>query len=303
MNNFENLINNVRDYNCNLFLNEPMSSHTSFKIGGCAKLFVEVNDLLALKTIINELRKENIKFKIIGNGSNILVSDKGLDFVVIKLSGKFNDIKIKNSTEIIAGSAVKLSSLCKFAMENSLSGLEFAYGIPGSVGGAVFMNAGAYGGEIKDVLTSCNFIDENLNECILNNNKLKFGYRKSVFSKNNGIITTACFKLKMDKKENINKKMQEILQRRKDKQPLEFPSAGSVFKRPVGNFAGTLIEKSGLKGKTIGGAQVSSKHAGFIINKNSATCSDVLNLIDYIQKIVFEKHNIKLEPEIKLWEN
>lgn len=301
MENFENVIEKAKNYNCNLLLNENMAKHTSFKIGGNAKLFVEVNDLFSLKAIINLLKKSNIKFKIIGNGSNLLISDTGLDFAVLKLSGKFNEIKLQNSNEIIAGSAVKLSSLCKFAMENSLSGLEFAYGIPGSVGGAVFMNAGAYGGEIKDILTSCSFIDKNLNEIIFKNSQAEFGYRSSVFSKNNGIITKACFKLHPDKKENINKKMQEILQRRKDKQPLELPSAGSVFKRPEGNFAGTLIDKSGLKGKSIGGAQVSTKHAGFIVNKGSATCNDVLNLIDYIQKTVLEKHGVKLEPEIKLW--
>lgn len=303
MENFDKLIDLAKNNNCNVLLNEPMSNHTSFKIGGAAKLFIEVKNNNALKTLLKFIYKEDIKFKIIGNGSNILVSDAGLNFVVIKLSGEFNDIELKNSNEIIANSAVKLSTLCKFAMENSLSGLEFTYGIPGSVGGAVFMNAGAYGGEIKDVLSYCCFIDEHLNEIKFENNQLEFGYRKSIFSKNNRIITKACFKLQPGIKENINKKMQEILQKRKDKQPLEFPSAGSVFKRPEGNFAGTLIDKSGLKGKTIGGAQISQKHAGFIINKGNATCSDVLNLIKFTQKTVLEKHNIQLECEIKLWEN
>ena len=251
-----------------------------------------------LTEIIKLCRKENFPFFILGNGSNLLFTDdfhKGAFISTLKLT----EISEENGV-VTADAGVRLSSLCSFAASLSLSGLEELSGIPGTVGGAVYMNAGAYGGEIKDTLIKTVYLDENFNIREISNEEHGFDYRKSVFQQNSGIILSASFKLKQGNKAEIKEKTAELLKRRNEKQPLEYPSAGSTFKRPQGYFAGKLIEDSGLKGYTVGGAQVSEKHCGFIINKNNATSSDILSLIKYVQKTVYEKFEIELETEVKI---
>lgn len=279
--------------------NEPMSKHTTFKIGGAAQLYIKVKSNLQLKTVLDCLKEEKIPFFVVGNGSNLLVSDSGVKGAVIELCGEFSQIALEDSETIVVGAGAKLISLCKFAFENELTGLEFAYGIPGTVGGAVFMNAGAYGGQMSDVVECVNHVDDRLNFGSFGQSELAFGYRKSAYSDGGYVITSARLKLKKGNKKLISEKMNELLSKRKEKQPLEFPSAGSTFKRPEGYFAGALIEQSGLKGKTIGGARVSPKHAGFIVNIGGATCKDVCDLVEFCQKTVNEKFGVKLETEIK----
>ncbi len=276
---------------------EPLKKHTSFKIGGNAELFVTVENTLQLKAVIKACNENDIPLFILGRGSNLLISDNGMKGVVLTLEGEFKDISIKENT-ITCGAGVNLTKLCTFALSHSLSGLEFAYGIPGSVGGAVYMNAGAYGGEMNDVVTSVTHITKDGDIVTLDKAQLDFSYRHSVYKTTDDIILSATFELKPDDSALIKERMDDFMNRRKTKQPLEYPSAGSVFKRPQGNFAGTLIEQCGLKGKTIGGAQVSTKHAGFIINVGDATCDDVLNLVKFVQDTVMEKTGYFLEREI-----
>ena len=278
----------------------PMKKYTTFKCGGNASLLITPDSVETLKKIIAFCHSKEIKPFIIGNGSNLLVTDKGIDSVVIKIGSQMSEIKILNETTIYCEAGASLKSLCMFALENSLSGLEFAYGIPGNVGGAVYMNAGAYGGEMKDVLYSVNHIDEQGNKGELSKENLDLGYRRSAYTKNGYTITSAVLKLKKADKNDIKSAMDDKLQRRKDKQPLEYPSAGSTFKRPEGYFAGALIQDSGLKGYTVGGAQVSEKHAGFVINKGGATSTDVITLIGDVQRIVKEKFGVTLETEVKI---
>lgn len=288
------------DIGCEFYENELMSNRTSFKTGGPAELLVCPDNIDALIKIIKVCKENNIKTYIIGNGSNILVSDNGLSGVVIRLSGNFSDIRLIDETTIYCQSGISMSKLCQFALQNSLSGLEFAFGIPGTAGGAAYMNAGAYGGEMKDVLIKCEHIDENLNLSSFSGDELQLGYRKSAYSSRNCVITSLTLKLKKADAKDIKAKMDENLFKRKSKQPLEYPSAGSTFKRPEGYFAGALIEECGLKGYSVGGAQVSEKHAGFVINKDNATSSDILNLISHIQNTVYNNKGVKLETEVKI---
>lgn len=278
--------------------NEEMKKHTSFKIGGACDLFICVNDMSQLKKVIDVSKEESVPYMIIGNGSNLLVHDEGIDGAVIRLRGKFLNITKTDDTHIRAGAGAKLADLCIFAKNNSLSGLEFAYGIPGSVGGAVFMNAGAYGGETKDVIVSVTYLRDDGEICTYTKDELELSYRTSVFKKTGEIILFADYELDLGNTDDITEKMSDIMNRRKTKQPLEYPSAGSVFKRPQGQFAGTLIQQCGLKGKSIGGAAVSEKHAGFIINTGGATCSDVLALVKLVQDTVKENTGFFLEREI-----
>lgn len=283
---------------CSLLMDEPMSRHTTFKIGGPAEILVEAKSMESLKCVVSLAKESKIRYMLLGNGSNILVSDKGIKGAVITLGGEFKEISLESEDTIRCGAGVTLAKLSSFAMENSLEGLEFAWGIPGTVGGAVFMNAGAYGGEIKDVLYSCRHMTDSGEIKTLFENDFNFGYRKSVYKENNWTILDCVFKLKKGSKEEIKDKMTDFMNRRTSKQPLEYPSAGSVFKRPEGNYAGTLIEKCGLKGTSVGGACVSEKHAGFIINKGGATCQDVCDLIKLVQKTVKEKTGYQLEREL-----
>lgn len=283
---------------CDARKDEPMSRHTTFKIGGSASTYIKVGTLSKLSAILKECKNSNIDYMIIGNGSNLLVSDKGLDKAVIRLDGELRNISLIDETTIYCGAGASLAALCKFALKNGLSGLEFAWGIPGTVGGAVFMNAGAYGGEMKDVVYSASHITKSGEIGRTDKGDLQFGYRNSIYRSNGCIITGVTLKLERAQIKEIQEKMDDYLSRRTSKQPLEFPSAGSVFKRPEGAFAGALIEQCGLKGKAIGGAQVSDKHAGFIINRSNATSQDVRDLIKEIQDTVKTETGYDLECEL-----
>lgn len=298
MNKSETIFNLAEILGCEARKYEPMSKHTSFKIGGNADVYIKVNNLSKLSTILKECQASDVDYMILGNGSNLLVSDEGIRGVVIRLDGDFRKITLLDDTTIFCGAGATLAYLCKFALNCGLSGLEFAWGIPGTVGGAVFMNAGAYDGEMKDVVHSVSHISPSGEIGRTEKENLNFGYRTSVYRSNNMIITGVTLKLKKGNPDEIRAKMDDYMSRRSTKQPLEYPSAGSVFKRPEGNFAGALIEQCGLKGKTCGGAQVSEKHAGFIINKSNATSKDVRDLIGEIQKTVSEKTGYSLECEL-----
>ena len=280
---------------------EPLKKHTTFKIGGNARLMIEISSDESLLKILGFLRENNVNFFVIGKGSNILASDSGYDGVILKMSKGNSEIRQLGENEIICPSGVSVSELCIKAMESSLSGLEFAYGIPGTAGGALYMNAGAYGGEIKDIVKCAHYADTDGKIKEINKNDMKLSYRHSIFCENpDMIITDITFSLKAGNREEINKIMHENLQKRKDKQPLEYPSAGSTFKRPEGSYASLLIEECGLKGMSVGDAQVSEKHSGFVINKGNASFKDVIDLTDRVKKIVKEKtgYILELEPII-----
>ncbi len=275
--------------------NELMSKHTSFKIGGPARVMVIPDSKDTLIKMMSVLK--NTKYTVIGNGSNLLVSDDGYDGVVIKISGTMNSISVDDNV-VTAGAGALLSKIGNCAKLKSLTGFEFASGIPGTVGGAVFMNAGAYGGEMKDVVVSSSYIDAEGKVGEITEHK--FGYRTSVYKDSDKFVTEVKIKLEHGDVSEIQAKMLDFAKRRSDKQPLEYPSAGSVFKRPEGYFAGKLIEDAGLKGYTIGGACVSEKHSGFIINKGGATCKDVLELIEHIKSTVYQQFGVELEQEVKV---
>ena len=280
-----------------ILLNEPMSRHTSFKIGGSADILVIADNLEELKYVLEISKKYNIPITCIGNGSNLLVKDKGIRGITIKLS--FKEIKI-DGEEIEVDAGMPLPILTKIAYENSLTGLEFAYGIPGTVGGAVKMNAGAYGGEFGDIVISTTYLDENLNIHTISNKEQKFSYRYSIFNETNDIIISTKLKLKKGNKNTIKSKMDENSLSRRTKQPINLPNAGSIFKRKNGYIPAEIIDKCGLKGYNINDAYVSELHAGFIVNKGNATAQDVLNLIEYIKTVVQEKYGTQLELEIKI---
>ena len=300
MKNYAELEKIISDLNLEATYDEPMAKHTSFKIGGNADVFLKVGTLATLKELLNALRAKAIPYFILGNGSNLLVSDNGIRGVVIKLVGDFQKIELVDEDIIECGAGVHLIKLCRFAQQNALSGLEFAYGIPATVGGAVFMNAGAYDGEMKDVLLSTENLTPSGERITLAASELDLSYRHSRYSATGEIILSARLKLKRGNAAQIKDKMDGFLARRREKQPLKYPNAGSVFKRPPGNYAGTLIQTCGLKGKKIGGAEVSTKHAGFIVNTGGATCQDVLRLISHIQATVLEKADVALESEVRV---
>ncbi len=282
---------------CECALAEEMYKNTSFKTGGKCAVRLSPSSENQLIDIIKKAKELNIPFIVLGNGTNILVPDEGIDKAVIIIGNNMANISLDG--EIISFSAgTNLTSLCRFALENNLGGLEFAFGIPGTCGGAVFMNAGAYGGEMKDVLIEITYLTPDMKIKVIKAEDAKLSYRHSVFKENGCIILSAKVRLNCDKKENIKAKMDDFLGRRKDKQPLEYPSAGSTFKRPEGYFAGALIEQCNLKGYSIGGAQVSEKHAGFVINKGGATSTDILNLIEHIKSTVQQNTGVTLEPEV-----
>lgn len=280
--------------------NEPMCNHTSFEIGGPADIFVAPKSKEAFTALLKLLYQYDYPYMVVGKGSNLLVSDQGIAGAVIKTESGLADIRCVLPTSIVCGAGVPLSRLCAFAKAHSLAGLEFAFGIPGSAGGAAYMNAGAYDGQMSDVLVRCHHIDRQGKEGTFERDALDFSYRHSVYAGNGFAITGIEVELAAGDPTKIKAKMKDLMGRRKTKQPLEYPSAGSVFKRPPGQFAGTLIEKAGLKGHRVGGAMVSKKHAGFIINAGGASCADVLQLIAHIQKTVFSQFGIQLECEIKM---
>lgn len=284
-----------------IIFDEPMKKHTSFKIGGTADEFVKVTNELELKKAIEYAKQKKLKITIFGNGSNLLVLDKGIRGLVIKI--EIQTIKIERKeeyAEIIVGSGYKTMALGIKLMNEELSGFEELSGIPGTIGGAIFMNAGAYGKEIKDINLSTRCMDYDGNIFELSNKEQEFEYRSSVFNKKDYIILETRLRLEYGKKEEIKKKMDEYLSSRKEKQPIEYPSAGSTFKRKEGVITAKLIDECGLKGFQIGGAKVSEKHAGFIINYDNATAKDVIDLIKYVKEKVDEKYGIKIKEEIRI---
>ena len=292
----EALANFLESENIEYRQNEPMRAHTTFKIGGEADIFIIPASPAALISAVKKCTGLEIPYFILGNGSNLLVSDGGIEGAVISLAG-INGISAEGE-KITCGAGAMLSSVCLKALPLSLTGLEFAYGIPGTAGGALYMNAGAYGGQMADVIESAECLTASGEIKNLKKEDMRLGYRSSVFKKGGLIIISLTLALKKGDKAEIKAEMDELLNRRKQKQPLEYPSAGSTFKRPEGYFAGALIEKNGLKGSAVGGAQVSEKHAGFVINRGGATAADVKALIGKIQKTVFENDGVMLEPEV-----
>ena len=285
--------------NCIVRYDEPLKNHTTFGIGGSCIALIEPREVDIVETI-KICRKNSIKFFVIGNGSNLLVPDEGYNGVIIKLKSEFSKIEVEGDY-LIVNSGAKLSEVYTVAYENSLTGFEFASGIPGTIGGAIYMNAGAYGGEMKDIVESVEVLDlDNFELRELKNKELEFSYRKSIIQRRNYIVTTIKLKLQKGNKEKINAVYEDLRERRNSKQPLNFGSAGSTFKRPEGHFASKLIEDAGLKGYHINDAWVSEKHSGFIVNKGKASFKEVMELIEYVQKVVFEKFGVKLETEVRI---
>ena len=276
-----------------------MSKYTTFRIGGPAKYLVSPKTIDEIKDIIKLCKESNSKYYIIGNGSNIIVKDKGYSGLIIKLSKNFSHYKIEDNL-IKAMGGILLSQVARIAYDNSLKGLEFASGIPGTLGGAIAMNAGAYGGEMCNSVISAKVLDEDGNVKTLSNKELEFEYRKSKVSKENLIVLEATMELEKGKKEEIQALMEDFAERRRSKQPLEYPSAGSTFKRPEGNYAGKLIMDAGLAGYRIGDAQVSKKHCGFVINTGKATANDIITLMEDVKEKVQDKFGIILEAEVKI---
>lgn len=279
----------------NIFVNEKMSKHTSFKVGGVADFYIIADDIKELVYILKIAKRLKIKTYILGNGTNIIVKDEGFRGIIIKLNFK---ILKKEGNEIIAGAGVAVALLSEFAYVHEFEGYEFLSGIPGTVGGAIKMNAGAYGSEIKDVLLKTIYLDEKYNIKELKNEEHDFSYRSSIFENKNWIIIGSTFKIEKGNKEAIKQKRQQISEARKEKQPLELPNAGSIFKRGENYIPAKLIDDAGLKGYKIGGAEISEKHAGFIVNSGNATAQNIIDLIEHIKKIIKEKNNIELELEV-----
>lgn len=283
---------------------EEMKKHTTFRVGGPARYFVSPAGEEALAAVLRLCRKEGMPYYILGNGSNLLVSDQGYDGVMILMGDGFLKLEKKlfsDRDDVIytVGAGLLLSRIAKEALEDSLTGFEFAAGIPGTLGGAVVMNAGAYGGEMKDIIRSVRVMDPQGNLLELDASQMDFAYRHSCVLEKHYIVLSAELELRRGDKAQIQAQMEDLAARRREKQPLEYPSAGSTFKRPAGYFAGKLIQDAGLRGYQVGGAQVSEKHCGFVINKENATATDVVNLIHDVQRIVYEKFQVQLDTEVK----
>ena len=278
----------------------PMNEHTTFKIGGAADVLIFPSTPIEVANVFKLANKFQLPCTVLGNGSNVLVLDNGVRGVVIKFIDKFfGGIRLEDGN-IIAGAGAKLKDVSNFAAENSLCGMEFAVGIPGSIGGAVFMNAGAYDGEMKNIVHNVKAVNRAGELLDFGADKLDLGYRQSIFQTNECAICEVELKLSRGESAEIKNKMTDFTERRESKQPLELPSAGSTFKRPKGYFAGTLIDKTGLKGLKVGGAMVSEKHAGFVVNVGGATAADVLNLIEEVKRRVKEAHGVTLTPEVRI---
>lgn len=296
---FLNALYEIFDKN-QVLVNEPMSNHTSFKIGGAAKYLVVPNQIPQISDTIALCKLHNQPYLVMGNGSNILVDDSGIDALVIKISEAMGHVEIIEDM-LIAEAGVLLSKLSKMVMRASLQGFEFASGIPGTLGGAIFMNAGAYGGEMKDVVKWVEVLTDSGEIQKISSDSLAFGYRTSIVKENNWIVLRVCIQLQHGNFEIINEITNELTKKRVSKQPLELPSAGSTFKRPPGHFAGQLIEEAGLRGLRHGDAQVSEKHCGFVVNLGNATCRQVFDLISVVQKVVRDTFGIELEREVRIF--
>ncbi|HHW68497.1 UDP-N-acetylmuramate dehydrogenase [Defluviitalea raffinosedens] len=280
-------------------INEPMKDHTSFKAGGCADFFIVPENSTQLIELVQFLKESQVPYYIMGNGSNLLVRDKGFRGVIIQIYRNMSDVKI-DGEEVWAEAGILLSSLSNKIMNSHLTGFEFASGIPGTLGGAIYMNAGAYGGEMKQVLVSADVVDEDGKIITLTNEELKLGYRSSILQQKKYIVLSAKLKLQEGDIDEIKARINYLTEQRKAKQPLELPSAGSTFKRPEGYYAGKLIMDAGLRGYSIGDAQVSEKHCGFVVNKGNASAGDIIKLIHHIQNTVKEKFGVFMEPEVRI---
>ena len=281
----------------NILVNEPMKKHTTFRIGGEAACYVKIQNADQLATVQKFLQQESVPMQVLGNGSNLLFSDEGFAGVILEICDKMNGIRVEGSQLIVQAGAL-MSKVARVAYENGLTGFEFAAGIPGTIGGGTVMNAGAYGGELKQVISSVKMLDETGKIVELSNEEMEFGYRTSIVKKKPYIVVEVTLQLRPGKQEEILEAMEDLAFRRRDKQPLEYPSAGSTFKRPEGYFAGELIMKSGLRGYRVGGAQVSEKHCGFVINTGDATAEDVLQLMEHVKNTVKATFGVELEPEV-----
>ena len=293
------MIDKLKKISPHILENEPMSNHTSFKIGGNADMFVSVKSEKELSELLVFARENGIVVTVMGNGSNMLVSDKGIRGLVIQMGSEMTDVKIDGET-VWAEAGVLMSKLASVVLRENLSGFETLSGIPGTLGGGIYMNAGAYGGEIKDVVSKVTYVDEQGNMHTVTGKECDFSYRHSIFCDGGKYIVSAELLFRKGDYDEIKAAMADYNKRRSDKQPLAMPSAGSTFKRPDGYFAGKLIQDAGLMGYSIGGAAVSEKHAGFVVNKGGASAKDVLELINHIQKTVREKFGVELEPEVRL---
>jgi len=290
-------INKVVDAS-RLILNAPMKEHTSFKIGGPAALLIDIASVDEILQVLEILNTNNAKYYVMGNGSNLLVDDEGYTGVIVKLADYLANVTIKNN-QVTAESGILLSTLSKIVAKESLIGFEFASGIPGTVGGAITMNAGAYDGEMKDCVVSVKVLKEDGTVEDIVNEDMNFGYRMSDVKVHNYIVLEATYKFEQGDPKVILEKTKDFTERRTSKQPLTLPSAGSMFKRPVGYYAGKLIDDSGLRGARIGDAQISEKHCGFVVNRGKATCKQVLDLIEMVRKVVMDKFGVMLETEVK----
>lgn len=293
--NLKLLIDEAEKAGCKVELKPLLKDYTTFRIGGEAAALFELDSVQKCQRLIPFAAKNNIPYFILGRGSNVLADDRKTDLAIFRINGSAPEMIGEDTIHCFAG--VPLVKLCGFALDNGLGGLEFAYGIPGSVGGAVYMNAGAYGGEMKDVLASVSALDTNGNIHEYSADELEMSYRHSRFTDSGEVILSAEFRLKKADKNSIKARMSELMEKRRSKQPLEFPSAGSTFKRPEGAYAAQLIEECGLKGFTVGNAQVSEKHSGFVINRGGASFDDVMAVIAAVKKTVAEKTGYKLECE------
>ncbi len=298
---YSSLINLCRECGISYKENEPLSCYTTMKIGGACDILVSPENERDIAAVIKLCRSENIPFFVLGRGSNVLASGKGYRGCIVYLCRSLTAVSVCGF-RITAAAGANLSTVCRTALEHSLTGLEFAYGIPGSVGGALFMNAGAYGGEMKDVVVSCRYIDENGGLCEMSAEDMKLSYRHSIFAERGCVITSVTMELQQGEPSAIKARMDELMHKRRDKQPLEYPSCGSTFKRPEGYFAAALIEECGLKGCTVGGAQVSEKHSGFVINRDNASYEDVIALTKHIKNVVREQKGVELECEMLILE-
>ena len=298
--NYQSLINIATELGCVVTQQASMAEATTFRIGGPADLLVDIPNDSAAAAIIAVCNHEDIPYMFIGNGSNLLVGDKGIRGAVLRLAEGEPVLQPELGDGVIyAPAGMQLKHLCQFARDNSLTGLEFAFGIPGTVGGAVYMNAGAYDGEMSQVVTMAHCITPEGERGILPVAELELGYRHSALMEKGYIVTGVTLQLKLGDYDAIAAKMKDLMGRRRDKQPLEYPSAGSFFKRPTGYFAGALVEQTGLKGFRVGDAQVSEKHAGFVVNRGHATAAEMLELCRQVQEKVYEAHGVRLEPEVR----
>lgn len=281
-----------------VLLKELMSKHTTFRVGGAADYFVMPETAAEVEAVIAICRRYGTPYYILGNGSNLLVGDKGYRGVIIQIGKEMSSIVIEDTVLRVQAGAL-LSRIAKEALDHSLTGMEFAAGIPGTLGGAVVMNAGAYGGEMKDILQEVTVLNGEGNVIVLSNEELELGYRTSIVARKGYIVLEAVIRLEKGNKEEIRADMDELRNKRVSKRPLEYPSAGSTFKRPEGYFAGKLIQDTGLCGFQVGGAQVSEKHCGFVVNKGNATAADIISLMQQVSEKVNEKFGVTLEPEVK----